>query len=129
METEIRFSSNPALVNMDETRMTQVLRNIFNNALRYTGSGGRISVRAEESSGRLRVEVQDSGPGLSQDQRRSILSGGSFVFRGEELVSPQGSGMGMFLAKRLVEMHGGCLGVDMEWEGEVSLIDLKIIII
>ena len=119
MEVESSFSSKAAVVSMDEARMTQVLRNLFNNALRYTGSGGRIAVRAEDGSGQLRIEVHDSGPGLSPDQRRSILSESPYAFHCDELVATQGSGMGMFLARRLAEMHGGVLGVDLDWEGEV----------
>ena len=119
VEVESRFSSKAVVVSMDEARMAQVLRNLFSNALRYTGSGGRIVVQAEDGAGQLRVEVHDSGPGLTIEQRRSVLSESPYVFRGDELVSAQGSGLGMFLARRLVEMHGGSLGVDMDWEGEV----------
>ena len=124
VEVESRFSSKAAVVSMDEARMAQVLRNLFNNALRYTSSGGRIAVRAgDDSAGQLRVEVHDSGPGLSPEQRRGLLSDSPYVFRGDELVATQGSGMGMFLARRLAEMHGGALGVDLDWEGEVKYIN------
>ncbi len=87
----------------DAARLAQVLSNLLNNASRYTDSGGRIGVALEVAAERVRVSVQDSGMGFAAERAAELFE--MFV-RGER---SQGLGIGLALARRLVEMHGGTL--------------------
>jgi signal transduction histidine kinase len=102
----------------DYNRLIQILNNLLSNAWRYTPSGGRISITAKRcimvpaanvSGDFVRVEVTDSGIGISsQDQTRIFTQ----FFRSEDPVvrNEQGWGLGLAVAKRLVELMGGSIG-------------------
>ncbi|MDB5954896.1 ATP-binding protein [Ramlibacter sp.] len=87
----------------DAARLAQVLSNLLNNASRYTDRGGRIGVDLRVEGDRVRVSVQDSGIGFAEERAAQLFE--MFV-RGER---SQGLGIGLALARRLVEMHGGTL--------------------
>ena len=96
---------------MDVQRIGRVLSNIVNNALRYTPSGGRISIQAEPVEGMVRVTIQDSGEGISPADLPYVFDR---LYRGEKSRSQAtgGSGLGLAIAKGIVEAHGGKIGVE-----------------
>src|SRR5262245_8965707 len=90
---------------MDGARIKQVLLNLVGNAVKFTPEGGRVWVRADSEDGRVRVEVGDTGPGIApEDQERIFLE---FQQAGSDAGKPQGTGLGLALARKFVEMHGG----------------------
>ncbi|MBI3403972.1 MAG: hypothetical protein HY046_00750 [Acidobacteria bacterium] len=103
-------------VRADEVRLRQVLLNLLNNALKFTGEGS-ITVRARITpSGMLRIEVQDTGIGIPPEMQRT-------VFQKYVQVDPVqsrrhgGSGLGLTISRRLVELMGGSIGLESEGTG------------
>ena len=97
---------------MDGARVKQVLLNLVGNAVKFTPEGGRIWVRADCEDGVVRVEVGDTGPGIApEDQERIFLE---FQQAGSDAGKPQGTGLGLALARKFVEMHGGKIWVESE---------------
>ncbi|MGH7810424.1 MAG: sensor histidine kinase, partial [Candidatus Binatia bacterium] len=97
---------------MDGARIKQVLLNLVGNAIKFTPEGGKVWVRAGAMNGDVRVEVGDTGPGIPrEDQDRIFLE---FQQAGSDAGKPQGTGLGLALAKKFVEMHGGKIWVESE---------------
>ena len=97
---------------MDGARIKQVLLNLVGNAVKFTPEGGRVWVRADSEDGVVRVEVGDTGPGIAaEDHERIFLE---FQQAGSDAGKPQGTGLGLALARKFVEMHGGKIWVESE---------------
>ena len=97
---------------MDGARVKQVLLNLVGNAVKFTPEGGRVWVRAGSEDGAVRVEVGDTGPGIAvEDQERIFLE---FQQAGTDAGKPQGTGLGLALARKFVEMHGGKIWLESE---------------
>jgi PAS domain S-box-containing protein len=107
--------SEPLFVNGDVTRLTQVFQNLLNNAAKFTPKGGHISVSVVEDEGTIVVRVRDTGIGISADATANIFD----LFAQEtERINPSESGLGIGLtvARSIVEMHGGTIEVSSEGE-------------
>jgi CheY-like chemotaxis protein len=101
----------PWLVQADATRTKQVLLNLLTNAIKYNRSPGRIDVRCSEAPGeRVRVSVEDTGLGLTPAQMARLFE--PFDRLGQESAGETGTGIGLVISKRLVNLMGGCIGVD-----------------
>ena len=108
VESDERLAPFP----MDGARIKQVLLNLVGNAVKFTPEGGRVWVRAGSEDGAVRVEVGDTGPGIPpEDHERIFLE---FQQAGSDAGKPQGTGLGLALAKKFVEMHGGKIWVESE---------------
>jgi len=95
----------------DRTRVKQVLLNLLSNAIKYNAREGLIEVRCSERvPGRVRVAIRDTGPGLRPEQVAQLFQPFNRLEQGAGL--EEGSGIGLVLAKRLVELMGGGIGVD-----------------
>jgi signal transduction histidine kinase/ActR/RegA family two-component response regulator len=109
----------------DRTRLKQVLLNLLSNAVKYNRSGGTVVVgvtAAEDSL--VRVTVQDSGKGLTPEQRNLLFQ--PFNRLGQEAGPEEGTGIGLVVTKRLMELMGGDIGVSSTvGVGSVFWIDLK----
>jgi signal transduction histidine kinase len=106
----------------DRERLRQVLRNLLENAVKYSRAGGDINVRAWSENGRVLVTVEDEGPGIPQEQHELI-----FERFGRANVGPgkPGSGLGLFIARSIAEAHGGELTVRSS-PGEGATFTLKL---
>lgn len=93
----------------DSQRLTQVVSNLASNAVKYGASGGVILFRAGRVHDGVRIEVIDHGPGLSPDKQAQLFE--AFNRLGLERSTIEGHGVGLALAKRLVELQGGTIGV------------------
>lgn len=95
----------------DRTRLEQVFRNLIHNAIRYTPANGLIQVRVGLEGHQVRCEVQDNGPGIESTALPALFQRFSQV-HAEALDRDQGVGLGLFIAKAIVEAHGGTIGVE-----------------
>jgi signal transduction histidine kinase len=95
----------------DPNKLPWVLTNLCGNALRHTPPGGRVEVRVRVDSGSLLFEVVDTGPGIPKEAQPRLFekfsqrrqSGGAGL-----------AGLGLYIAREIVEAHGGVIGVDSE---------------
>jgi signal transduction histidine kinase len=97
---------------MDGARVKQVLLNLVGNAIKFTPEGGKVWVRAGAMNGDVCVEVGDTGPGIAAEDQERIFQ--EFQQAGSDAGKPQGTGLGLALAKKFVEMHGGKIWVESE---------------
>ena len=97
----------PPSMAMDVEKMERVVFNIVSNAFKYTPDNGAITVRAGMDGGSLVIEVADTGKGIPEDDIDKIFD----RFYQVDKVRPQGSGIGLSLAKAFVELHGGRISV------------------
>jgi signal transduction histidine kinase len=99
--------------NLDYHRIGQVLRNLLDNALAHTPEGGRITISARESGNQVEVAVSDTGEGIPQEDLPNIFERFYRVDKSRARATG-GSGLGLTIAKRLVEAHGGRIEVQSE---------------
>jgi signal transduction histidine kinase len=105
---EVVRTGEPLLVRGDRLRLRQVVGNLLSNAARYTPDGGRIGVEAGSRGDTVQVVVRDSGVGIAPSDLERIFN--PFVrLSHAETDAPSGLGLGLPLARRLTEMHGGTL--------------------
>jgi len=112
-DISITFSGfdSPVFVNADRTRVKQVLVNLIFNAIKYNRVGGSVSVEGTSTpAGSIRVSVRDTGLGLAPEHLAQLFQ--PFNRLGKEGGSEEGTGIGLVVAKRLVELMGGAIGVD-----------------
>jgi PAS domain S-box-containing protein len=100
----------PYFVEADRTRLKQVLINLLSNAIKYNQPNGTVAVDcSQHSPERVRVSVRDSGAGLTPDLVKQLFQ--PFNRLGRETGSEQGTGIGLVMSRRLVELMGGAMGV------------------
>lgn len=97
-------------VRADMTRLEQVLMNLMQNAVKFTPRGGQITLSARENGATVVIEVKDTGPGLSETQKKHIFE----PYRRPEggvRVRPYGMGLGLALCKMFIDLHDGQIWV------------------
>ncbi len=99
-------------VHADAMRFKQVLMNLAGNAIKFTPEGGRIELAARQVDDQVRVEVRDSGPGIPPEQQQRIFE--AFFRLTETGSATEGTGLGLAITARLVELHGGKLGIESQ---------------
>lgn len=116
---EVHLPAEALLIEGDRVRLTQVLVNLVNNAVKYTPRGGRIDVRAAARDGGIELTVRDAGVGLAPAELPKVFDMYMQVHMDDR---PIGSdlGIGLALVKQLVEMHGGRVSVASEGLGQGS---------
>ncbi|MBB5368111.1 MULTISPECIES: ATP-binding protein [unclassified Janthinobacterium] len=121
--------ASPLTVLADRTRLKQILLNLLSNALKYNREHGRVSVDCEwdgegQAGGRVRISVHDTGSGLTDEQLAQLFQ--PFNRLGQEGGTEEGSGIGLVVTKRLVDLMDGSIGVTSEpGEGSTFWIELR----
>ena len=109
MSIGVVVEGDALIAQADSQRLAQVIGNLANNAIKYGASGGVVRLCALWANGRVRIEVRDQGPGLSLEKQAQLFE--PFNRLGLERSAVEGHGVGLALAKRLVELQGGSIGV------------------
>jgi signal transduction histidine kinase len=115
----VSLPSDPLVVHVDATRLTQVLVNLLANAAKYTPAGGRIAVSAEPEGHDVVLRVRDTGLGIPRDMLSRVFD----LFAQVETHrsgARGGLGIGLTLVRRLVELHGGTVSAASEGPGRGS---------
>ena len=111
---ELRFDATgaPTHITADELRLKQVLLNVIGNAVKFTPEGGSITVRAWTEGPEVLVTVTDTGIGIAESDRSRIFD--SFQQGARSASSTEGTGLGLTLTRRIVELHGGRMWLESE---------------
>jgi len=100
------------IVTGDERRIRQVIFNLLSNAVKFTPNGGQVDITATRSDGEVKVCVADSGPGIAAEDLDRIFE--EFQQTDEGARQQEGTGLGLALSKRFVELHGGRIWLESE---------------
>lgn len=113
LEINVDITANLSSVNIDYQRISQVLRNLLENAIKHTPNGGKITVSAVQQESFIRVNVEDDGEGIPAEDLPNMFERFYRVDKSRTRHAG-GSGLGLTIAKRLVESHGGTISVQSE---------------
>jgi len=100
-------AAQPATITGDPDAVRTLLRNLVDNAVRYTPAGGRVDVTAESTSGSARLTVTDDGPGIPPEERTRVFD----RFHRPAGTAPPGSGLGLAIVKAIAEAHGATVSL------------------
>ena len=96
-------------VRADERKVRQVLLNLLSNAIKFTPEGGRIEVRAAHEDGAVEVSVSDTGIGIAPEDQEAVFE--EFRQVGSSAARQQGTGLGLTLCRKFIELHRGKIWV------------------
>jgi signal transduction histidine kinase len=114
------FRAEPSLwADVDPERIGQVIDNLLSNAIKFTPPGGRIEVTGQHGGDGIVLRVRDTGVGIQDADLDKIFQPFSRIETHGEHVR-EGTGLGLYLSKGLIELHGGAIGVDSLGPGQGS---------
>ena len=97
----------------DERKVKQIMLNLLSNAVKFTPPGGKVTVRAEHIDSRIEIAVSDTGIGIKPEDQQLVFE----EFRqasGAHMKKSEGTGLGLALTRRFVELHGGSITLHSE---------------
>jgi signal transduction histidine kinase len=97
-------------VSADERKVKQVLLNLLSNAIKFTPEGGRVDVRATRRDAEVEVAVRDTGVGIAPEEREMVFE--EFRQVGSSAAKQEGTGLGLTLCRKFIELHGGRIWVE-----------------
>ena len=108
LETDVE---EPLTAELDPTMLHRITDNLLSNALKFTGAGGTVTLRAHGTGGTIILEVEDTGVGIDEDFQPNLFE--AFA-RGPNQTNTDGNGLGLAITKHLTEVMGGSIDVDSE---------------
>ncbi|MBD2498067.1 response regulator [Nostoc sp. FACHB-280] len=108
-ENDMQIDLSPSVVNISLSKMTRIIEELLDNALKFSVSGTPIKITAKTINNTFSVSFSDRGRGMSREQ---IAELGAYRQFERKLHEQQGSGLGLIIAKKLAELHGGTLKID-----------------
>ena len=112
VELAVELAPDVDIVEGDERRIRQVLFNLLSNAVKFTPSGGHVTVACARVDGEVQVAIADTGPGIAAEDHERIFE--EFQQTDVGVDQREGTGLGLALSRRLVELHGGRIWVESE---------------
>jgi len=116
-EFDVKLADGPLVLDGDPVRLTQIFGNLLNNAAKYTNSGGHVWLTARRDGDSVLVTVRDDGIGIAPETLPGLFE---MFFRGSDGASRGGLGIGLTLARKLAEMHGGTITASSDGLGKGS---------
>ncbi|MFH1841277.1 MAG: HAMP domain-containing sensor histidine kinase [Candidatus Nealsonbacteria bacterium] len=106
-------SQNLPKVSADSSQLKMVIENLIDNAVKYANGGGKINIKLEKRNGNIYFEVEDNGVGVPEEDKKYLFQK---FFRSQNALrhQTQGSGLGLYIAKSIVERSGGKIGFKSE---------------
>jgi len=113
LEIAVEVDADLPSIQADRARVAEILHNLADNAFQYTPAGGKVTLRAFPRDGGVQIDVSDTGIGIPAADHERIFER---FYRGENpsVMATAGTGLGLPITKRLVEMHGGSIEVESE---------------
>lgn len=105
-QVDVKLPTGLGLVPLDEVLIEQAIYNLIENAIKYTPPGTPIEIRAEAREKEIAIEIQDRGPGLPPGEEQRVFEK---FYRAREANRPGGIGLGLTIARGIVEAHGGSM--------------------
>ena len=125
LELTDEFERAPVIA--DEDKLDQVLANLVSNAIKYAPSGGEIRITGDTTDRGVRMSIADQGLGIPKDQLDKVFDRFHTV-QGREGATMEGPGIGLYIVRHLVVLHGGSISVESEFgEGSTFTIDLPLV--
>jgi PAS domain S-box-containing protein len=120
---ELSIASEPIVVDADAARLSQAIQNLLHNAVKFTPEAGRIGVRVDRDGARARISIDDTGVGIDATTMPQLF--GMFVQGARGQAASQGGlGIGLALARQLVELHGGTIEAHSDGHGRGSRFEI-----
>ena len=113
IELRAQLPENLGTLVADERKIRQVLLNLLSNAVKFTPDGGHVAVRAQRGGDQIQISVQDTGIGIAPEDQPRVFEEFRQVGKTSDR-SREGTGLGLTLAKRFIELHGGRIWIDSE---------------
>ncbi|HXE94768.1 MAG TPA: ATP-binding protein [Dongiaceae bacterium] len=107
---KVHLPQDPVIVFADGERLAQLFDNLLDNSKKYTDSGGTLDIALEAAHGGATVDIMDSGPGVSEEERRKLFER-LFRVEGSRNRSSGGAGLGLAICRNIVEAHEGAIEV------------------
>ena len=99
------------IVRADERKVKQAVLNLLSNAVKFTPDGGRVEVQAHRNTGKVEISVRDTGIGIAPEDQQAVFEEFRQVGR-DYTKKAEGTGLGLALTKRIIELHGGSLRLE-----------------
>jgi two-component system, OmpR family, phosphate regulon sensor histidine kinase PhoR len=110
---ELRSQLEPIFsIEADTTLMREVLVNLIENAIKYTAPGGHVLIKTKETENQVQVRIQDTGEGIPPEEVELVWK--KFVRGREQDMKTKGTGLGLYLVKYFIELHGGSVHLESE---------------
>ncbi|HKP82612.1 MAG TPA: CHASE domain-containing protein [Pyrinomonadaceae bacterium] len=125
IKIETYFDAAPALISGDANRLQQVVWNLLSNAVKFTGSGGRVCIKVTQADGAVEVSVSDTGQGISKEFLPYVFD----RFRQADSTTTRqhgGLGLGLAIARHLVEIHGGTIRAESAGIGRGATFTIRL---
>jgi signal transduction histidine kinase len=111
IDLALEVDKNLGAFSGDERKFKQIMLNLLSNAVKFTPDGGRIAVSARKDTTHVEISVQDTGIGIAPEDQGAVFEEFKQVGR-DRLKKAEGTGLGLALTKRFVELHGGAIRLD-----------------
>jgi PAS domain S-box-containing protein len=117
------FNGELSLFLGDEVRIKQIVLNLLSNAIKFTPARGKVKTRVFFEDGAAVLQISDTGIGIAQEDMPKVLAPFQQI-RDDHAITGEGTGLGVYLSKRLTELHGGRLSIESK-VGEGTIVTLR----
>ncbi len=121
---KLTIPSDLPLISLDEEKINQVIMNLVDNSIKYTQKGG-IVIKCEMKNEKIKIEIRDTGMGMNKEQLGQLFEKFSRGRDGQESWGG-GTGLGLFIAKKFVELHKGKVWAESEGVNKGSVFSIEL---